>query len=132
MNGSISTILHLSLSARSTASALAEPFYQPVFCLRESAKSARESAVHICEKRVIKQKNISGKTDLMLLWLTPQTLFHCMYGNIAVSLHKIQRRSAKHSNKLDDFALVCRIFAESFEKQVKGLNERRNIIGAHI
>ncbi len=55
-----------------------------------------------------------------------------MLGNLAVSLHKIQRRSAEHSSKLDDFALVCRIFAMSFENQVTGLNERRNIIGAHI
>jgi len=55
-----------------------------------------------------------------------------MLGNLAVSLHKIQRRSAEHSSKLDDFALVCRIFALSFENQVAGLIERRNIIGAHI
>jgi len=35
------------LSARSAASALAEPFGQPVFRLRESARSAGEQAVHV-------------------------------------------------------------------------------------
>ena len=38
----ISTVWYLSLSARSAASALVDPFNQPVFRLRESAKSAGE------------------------------------------------------------------------------------------
>ena len=37
MNSSISTMWYLSLSARSAASALADPFDLTVFCLRESA-----------------------------------------------------------------------------------------------
>ena len=42
------------------------------------------------------------------LWLTRQRAFHCTHENIAVPLPL------------------------SFENQVTGLNERRNIIGAHI
>ena len=74
----------------------------------------------------------SRETGLIKLWLTWRLVFHCMLGKIRVLLHKIQRRSTEHSSKLDDFALVCRIFASSFENQMTGLNERRNIIGAHI
>ena len=43
----VSAVWYLSLSAGSTASALADPFDLIVFCLRESAKSAGESAVKI-------------------------------------------------------------------------------------
>ena len=55
MNRSISTMRYLSLSARSAASALADPFNQPVFCLRESARSAGEQAVKTYKERARKQ-----------------------------------------------------------------------------
>ena len=35
-----------------------------------------------------------------------------MREKLGVTLHNIQRHSANHSNKLDDFALICRIFVE--------------------
>ena len=52
--------------------------------------------------------SIAAKHRATKLWLTRQRAFHCTHENIAVPLPL------------------------SFENQVTGLNERRNIIGAHI
>ncbi|MBP9983341.1 MAG: hypothetical protein KBF05_08350 [Prevotella sp.] len=48
----------------------------------------------------------------MQLWLTCNNEYRCVREKLGVTLHNIQRHSANHSNKLDDFALICRIFVE--------------------
>ncbi len=58
-------------------------------------------------KSVRRATSNNAKHRAMLLWLTRQRAFHCTHENSVVPLPL------------------------SFENQVTGLNERRNIIGAH-
>ena len=75
------------------ASALADPFPQPVFCLRESARSAGESAVHMQRNDICVNNTISaGNSEETALSIILTDIYNLYLNNSDSSVIKFKMR----------------------------------------